>query len=190
MIEEILKKMEPYKTIHRQIEGISGGEFLKISQETFTLQNGETLKRNALVKRNTDAVVIIPETKDYRFLMVIQPRPFTKRGVTIEFPAGYVEQKETLEESAKRELEEETGYRISDMKEIAKYYQDISCSRSVIHIFHAKDAEKVTEQHLDDSEMITFMEVTQEELFELYQQGLIVDANTAFAIQYLLTLLK
>ena len=190
MIEEILKDMEPYQTTHHQIEGIDGGNFLKISKESFTLQNGEHIQREALVKRNNDAVVMIPETKQHRFLMVIQPRPFTERGVTIEFPAGYVEKEETFEESARRELEEETGYHAENMKEIASYYQDVSCSRAIIHIFHATDAQKITEQHLDDSEMITFVEVTQEELFELYHQGLIVDANTAFAIQYLLTLSK
>ncbi len=187
MIEKILEEMKPYQIVKQQTLNTLKGNFLALSQERFTLANGTTIPRECIQKKNTHAIMVIPETIEHRFVMVIQPRPFSKTGVSIEFPAGYVEQEEGLEEAAKRELEEETGYHWQEVHPITSYYQDIGCSRAQISLFHAKNCEKKTVQHLDDSEMITFIEVSFQELLELFQNGMVCDANSVTCLFYLLS---
>jgi ADP-ribose pyrophosphatase len=54
-------------------------------------------------------VNIIPVTADEQVVLVRQYRHGT-RDVTLEIPGGLVEQQDTPEEAARRELREETGY--------------------------------------------------------------------------------
>lgn len=90
------------------------------------LENGITIPREKIVKGKKDgnAAVIPPVTKEGNTILVVQPRVFTKEGVCVELPAGYVEENEDPMLAGKRELLEETGYLPEQMHLLASYYQD------------------------------------------------------------------
>lgn len=185
MTEKILDIMNQYKINKSRIINEEKGIWLKLRTSEFILNNGELLQRDIIIKPQTDAIIVIPKTISNKYLMVIQPRPSTESGVTIEFPAGYVEDGEDIIEGAKRELFEETGYDCKNIEIVKSYYQDVACSTSKITLLIADGCEKVAEQDLDESEMITFIEVTHEELMELFNNNIIIDNNSILGIYYL-----
>jgi ADP-ribose pyrophosphatase len=133
------------------------------------LNNGLTKKMDRITKAggNGDAVIIIPVTEDDRYVMIIESRPNIKNGVAIEFPAGMVDPGEEPIDAAKRELLEETGYSCENIIEIENHFQDQGCSNAIIRIYLATGCKKIKEQRLDDTESISFVEMTYDEIYDL-----------------------
>jgi ADP-ribose pyrophosphatase len=74
------------------------------------------------------AVVIAAITKDNELILVEQPRPMLSAS-TVELPAGLADIKdETILETAKRELLEETGYECKNLKIIVGGQRGLSVS--------------------------------------------------------------
>ena len=83
-IEELkVKRME---LLDKKSKFLSGERYL------VELNNGQELVREKLVKNGSDgsAAIILPLTYEGNVLLVVQPRVFTKDGVAVELPAGYV----------------------------------------------------------------------------------------------------
>lgn len=185
MIDKLESIIEKYKTVEDNlIETLDGG-FAKIEIHDFKLKNGVVLTRNVLSKKNIFSAVVIPRTREGKFVLVIQPRPTTKRTVGIEFPSGFINNNENPVEGAKREIEEETGYVCGSIEKIDTFYQDQGLSKCMITTFFADNCEKVKEQNLDFDELVEYIEVTYLELLELCSKGYITDVNTLICIRFL-----
>lgn len=106
-----------------------------------------------------DWVTIIPVLKNGRgeecFLMVEQFRHGSS-SITLEFPAGIVDEGESPEDAAKRELLEETGYRAGRVVKLGEVSPNPAFMDNLTHTFAAFDLELVSEQNLDDDEFIRF----------------------------------
>lgn len=157
--------------------------FIKIKKAEYELKCGSKVTREEIMKGNRDgsAVTIIPITSDYNVVLTVQPRVLKSNSASIEFPAGYIDDGEMPLDAAIRELEEETGYTSNDLMEIASYYQDQGCSRAFNHTFIAFDCEKTKNQNLDADEYIRYFECPLEDLDELFNDGMINDANSLIA---------
>ncbi|MBQ4031461.1 MAG: NUDIX hydrolase [Bacilli bacterium] len=170
-----------YKLVGSSYAGYIGKEIYEV-----TLANGAVKRVERIIKnkQDGDAVVIIPVTKEGKFVIIVQSRPnmIDTDGVAIEFPAGMVDPGEEFVDSARRELLEETGYTCSSLEEIEFHYQDQGCSNAVIKTFVANDCEKRENQKLDPDEMLQVLEVTLDELVELLDNGSINDASTKLGI--------
>src|SRR5215211_1416318 len=109
--------------------------------------------------------------------------------VLLEFPGGVVEDGEAPAEGVKRELLEETGYRVSRVVEVGKLYPNPAFQTNALYCFIALDAEKVSEQNLDAGEDIEVQLVPLDELIEIAKQGEFSHAlNVAVLFQALLYL--
>ena len=92
-------------------EQIAAGKWLLLNELTYEDRKGKIRTWEAAARQNcAGAVAIICTLKpSNRLILVRQYRPPVNK-LTIEFPAGLVNRGENPEETAVRELREETGY--------------------------------------------------------------------------------
>jgi ADP-ribose diphosphatase len=90
------------------------------------------------------SVLVVPVTAAGNLVMVRQYRHNLKRHV-LEFPAGIVENGESIEEAALRELLEETGYRRAAGRRLlplGAFYSLPSETNKYTHVFLAESVER------------------------------------------------
>ena len=180
----IKEYMEEMKTIKSELIA-NKGNFVNVEQYKIKLNNGKEIIREKIKKgkRDGNAVVVLPVTEEGNFVLIVQPRVFTEKGVTVEIPAGYIDEGETPEQAAMRELIEETGYTPEKLVYLTSYYQDQGCSAAYNYAYLALGCKKVSEQKLDHDEFIRFIEVNREEFEEIIKQNYIVDANSKLTLE-------
>ncbi len=86
---------------------------------------------------SSDGVLVLALTKDGDIILVRQFR-HAIRKVTLEFPAGFVDSRESPEQAAARELFEETGYRASGWVYLASGHLMVNRFGSKGHLFLAQ----------------------------------------------------
>ena len=184
-LEELKNNINELKTLEYSIDEKNDKHFLTSVPYLFTLNNGRVIPREKLLKNNLDgsAVMIAPSIKGTNeFIVTIEPRVFTKLGVAVSFPAGYIEEGENPFEAAIRELREETGYVANAYLPLDSFYQDEGISQAYNHSFLALDVEKKYDQDLDQNEIIKCMSLTLDEILEAEQMGYVSGSNTKLTL--------
>ena len=125
-----------------------------------------------------DWVNIIAVTRDGEFVMVRQYR-HAMDTVMIELCAGMCEEGETPEQSARRELLEETGYAGGEWAEIMTIGQNPSICDNITHCFLAQGVERVAGQSLDESEDIEVLLMTRDEVLKMLTDNQMLQALMA-----------
>ena len=124
------------------------------------------------VLESKDWVNVVPFLKNGKVLLVEQFR-FGVAEVTLEFPAGKVEEGQTPLEAARRELQEETGGIGTGLEPLGRCYGNPAFLNN--HCFHyvAHGVELGNEQELDADEELKHREVSPEEVDRLIASGAI-----------------
>ena len=86
------------------------------------------------------------------------------------FVGGKVEENETNEEAAYRELFEETGYLVRELIPLGAFHPSFGSTNEKIHLFQAICSEQ-RERQLDESEVINIEEIPCEQFKELIFSG-------------------
>lgn len=194
-LEELHSYLEELKTIERVKKEPKSSFFTRFFQpkpgfltsEVYEchLNCGRIIVRERLLKGKKDgsAAIIFALTKSKEVILNVEPRVSTKETVSLGFPAGYIEQGESKEEGARRELLEEHGYIASEMVLLDEFYQDEGCSSAYNQIFLALDCEKVAEQKLDEDEIVRTFLCQYDEMLELNQLGYFTSSNSKLTIE-------
>lgn len=162
-------------------EDIYDGIFLKMKRDKIALPNGENAIREYLTHPGAVAVVAILD--DGRVLLERQYRyPIAK--ACIEIPAGKLENGEDHLLCAKRELEEETGYKAKKWSYIRRIHPVISYSTELIDIYLAEDLIP-GKSHLDDEEFLDVFAAPLEQLIGWVEDGEITDVKTTISAYWL-----
>lgn len=173
----VMKKFEE-KTIHS--EPIFKGKVISLKVDDVKLPNGETGKREII--NHPGAVAVIAITENNKILFVEQYRKALERSI-VEIPAGKMEKGEEPIVTARRELEEETGYTSDDFRFVQAFATSPGFADEVIHIYVAEKLKKLDiPVDLDEDEFVELMEVSLEEAEAMVADGRIFDAKTAFAV--------
>lgn len=183
-LEELKSYLEELKTI-KVTKSKKVSSFLTVENYDYVLNNRRIISREKIMKNGSDgsSAIILPVTKENNCLLVVQPRNNTKEGVSVEFPAGYIEKNEEAIECARRELEEETGYVPEELELLSSFYQDQGCSSAYNYSYLALNCEKVKDQNLDQDEIIKYFECSFDEVIELEQLGYIKDINSLYTLE-------
>lgn len=161
---------------------IHTGRVISLQVDEVQLPNGKTSSRE-LVK-HPGAVAIIAITEDHKLVTVEQYRKALGRSI-VEIPAGKIEQGETPENTALRELEEETGYTATNLHFIQRFATSPGFADEIIYMYVAEGLKKVESQSsLDEDEFVEVKKITLHEADKLIESEEIFDAKTAFAIQW------
>jgi ADP-ribose pyrophosphatase len=150
------------------------GHFLKVTRDRIKLPDGSETQREFI--RHPGAVVILPLLPDGRVLLERQFR-YPNDRVFIEFPAGKIDPGEDPLATAKRELEEETGYTAKEWNFVCTIHNAIAYSDEHLDIFLARDLTH-GEAKLDEGEFLELFTATVPELLEMVRTGQVTDVKT------------
>ena len=128
------------------------------------------------------AVVILPLI-DPQHIVMIQNHRIAVNQVLWELPAGTIEENEFPLICAKRELEEETGFKAKNFKEQNWFFTTPGFTDEKITAFVATDLKK-TKQKLDPGEDITVEIISFTQALDMMKKGQIVDAKTILTLLY------
>lgn len=180
-----MKKFEE-KTIQTDLK--YKGRIITLQVDEVLLPNGN--KSNREIVKHPGAVAIIALTEDKKIILVEQFRKALERSI-IEIPAGKIETGEPPEETALRELEEETGYTTNKLQYIQSFATSPGFADEIIHLYFAENCVKLEEKaDLDEDEFVELMHVSLEEMESMISNKLVYDAKTAFAYLWLKNYLK
>ena len=111
------------------------GRLFRVDRDVLRMDGAaETQSREVVV--HPGAVAIVAVTPQREIVLVRQYRHAARRRV-LELPAGTREPREAPEETARRELEEETGYRARELRPCGSFLTAPGFCSERVHLFRA-----------------------------------------------------
>ena len=159
-------------------EYFKDGKWQKQVREAYDRGNGATI----LLYNKENKTVIL--TRQFRLPSFINGNP---DGLLIEACAGLLD-REDPENCIKRETEEETGYRIKDVRKIFEAYMSPGSVTEILYFFVAEysSSMKVHEgggmEH--EQENIEVLEIKFDDAMQMVRTGEVKDAKTIMLLQY------
>jgi nudix-type nucleoside diphosphatase (YffH/AdpP family) len=159
-------------------EYFKDGKWQKQVREAYDRGNGATI----LLYNKENKTVIL--TRQFRLPSFINGNP---DGLLIEACAGLLD-RDDPENCIKRETEEETGYRIKDVRKIFEAYMSPGSVTEILYFFVAEysSSMKVHEgggmEH--EQENIEVLEIKFHDAMQMISTGEIKDAKTIMLLQY------
>jgi len=167
-------------------EHVVQDEWIDFRRNDYELPNGEVIGPVYNYSKHSFSLIVATD-ENGDFICVRQYRHGIDE-VTSEFPAGAIEYKEKSDvpyitdkniiatedeafEAAKRELKEETGFVSDNWKHLLTMPANATLSNSNVHIYAAMGCRKVTGQHLDDTEFLNVLTLSEEELKKRIFEG-------------------
>ncbi|MEM2161100.1 MAG: NUDIX hydrolase [Candidatus Nitrosotenuis sp.] len=156
---------------------IYNGKILGLSLYDITVR-GRKMKREIIEHRGAAAILAFDEKG--KVILVKQHR--FGHGFVLEIPAGTLEKGERPERCAFREIQEETGYKASKITRLITYYPSVGYNREAIHCFVAKNLKKISDQALDEDEIMSVVKIDLKKLIGMIKAGKIIDSKTICAV--------
>lgn len=149
------------------------------SREAYDRGNGATI---LLYNKEAGTVIL---TRQFRLPTYVNGNP---DGMMIEACAGLLDQ-DNPEDCIRRETEEETGYKITEIQKVFEAYMSPGSVTEILYFFIAAYSKsmKVSDgggvEH--EQENIEVLEIPIQQAMEMVQSGEIKDAKTMMLLQYI-----
>lgn len=162
---------------------IHDGRVVHLSLDTVRFPDGSvgTLE----LVRHRGAAAVLPvlghvEDPDPEVLLLLQYR-YAAGGEIYEVPAGIIEPGEGWEECARRELEEETGFRAGTLVKLTTIHTTPGFTNEEIHLYAAFDLTEGTAR-TDEDEFLQVERMPLSRALELARSGEMTDAKSLVTI--------
>lgn len=168
------------------------GELRKVKYD-FRLKDGSwQAQEREVYDRGNGAVILLYNKEKGTVILTKQLRIPTwfngnTDGMMIEACAGVLDENDP-EECIRRETQEETGYKVTEVKKIIEVYMSPGSVTEIIHFFTGaySDEMKISEGGgvEGEHENIEVVEITFKEAVNMISSGEIKDAKTIILLQY------
>ena len=157
------------------------GNFLKVRRDVARLPDGSTASREFVL--HPGAAAMVPIGADERILVERQFR-YAMGEVYVEIPAGKLDAGENSLQTARRELQEETGYTAKQWAHLTRIHPAIGFSNEVMDLYLARDL-ALTGRQLDVEEFLEIEWVTLGWLMDELRSHRLPDVKTQLAVHWL-----
>jgi ADP-ribose pyrophosphatase len=148
-----MEEVIDYKIVNR--ENKYSGKF-KI--EEVTVKNGDKEFKTEVFDRGNSVGALVYNTETKKYLFTSQYRVGAE-GVMIEIVAGKIDDGEKPQDTVKREIAEEVGYKVDNILHITDMYLSPGGSKEVMALFYVEVSEKIGDGGGVDGEYIKVVEV-------------------------------
>ncbi|MEJ7860167.1 MAG: NUDIX hydrolase [Pyrinomonadaceae bacterium] len=143
------------------------------------IREGEVEYERDIISHHGSAV-IVPIFADQTIALVKQYR-YAAGKYLLEIPAGSLDENESPETGARRELEEEIGVVAGKIEKLAEFYVSPGFLTEKMFVYLATDL-RGTVQKLEEDELIEITKITFPKAFEMIRSGEIEDAKTIIGL--------
>ncbi len=159
-------------------EELFDGVLLRVKRDEVRTPSGAIAVREWV--DHPGAAVVIAQLDNSKLLFERQFR-YPMHRIFIELPAGKIDSGEHALDTAKRELQEETGYKARNWRHVGTMHPCIGYSNERIEIFFAHGLSFVG-GGLDDEEFLEVIEMSVTDAMLAIRDGDITDAKTITAL--------
>jgi len=141
------------------------GGYLKVDELTVKTRKGHNIKRE-IVRRPNAVAAIVFDTVKKKFIFVKQWRPGVA-GNIIEIVAGLIDHAgEDTRQTMIREVEEEVGYEVDNIKMLDEFYSSPGMSTEMVTLYYCEVSNQVSEGGgvEEEDEEIDIVEMTKQEM--------------------------
>jgi ADP-ribose pyrophosphatase len=153
---------------------IHEGRVVSLREDSVTLPNGRSALRE--VAEHAAVVAIVPVDAEGNVILVRQYRLPADESL-LEIPAGGVDEEESIEAAAQRELREETGYRAGKLERLTGFFVSPGYCTEFIHVFLATELIEDPADG-DEDEDISLERLSLEDAVRLIDTGGIKDGKS------------
>jgi len=164
-------------------ETVFEGPLFRVTRDRLVEPGGKEAMRD-VVRHNGSAVILaVDNSKDKKDPWMVMERQYRHAAGRFlwEVPAGKLEAGEDPLEGAKRELEEETGYRAKKWTELVEYFASPGFLGESMKVFLAEGL-MPGESRPEEDELIEMRLVKMSELLKSIEKGEIMDGKTLSSI--------
>ncbi|HVZ82855.1 MAG TPA: NUDIX hydrolase [Terracidiphilus sp.] len=151
----------------------------KVRYDTLVEPSGKQVKRNVIRHNGSVVILAVDNAKSRKDPWIVIERQYRHAANQYlwELPAGKLEPGEEAVEGAKRELEEETGYRAKKWKPLVEYFASPGFLGESMKVFLAEGL-IAGDAHPEADEQIEFRLVKLSDILKMIDKGAILDGKT------------
>lgn len=175
-------KVDELVVRHQRYDGGMSGE-----ERRLVFERGDAVAV-LLFDANARAAVLVEQFRPPTLIARRRDDPASTDGWIVELVAGMIDEGETAEQAAVREVFEETGYRIANPRPIGKFFSSPGGSDERFFLYFARIGETQRERNgggIAGEEDIKVFQLGADDLFDQLAQGAIEDPKLAIAAYWL-----
>lgn len=164
-------------------EVVYQGPLFRVLHDKLIEPNGKHSERDVIRHHGSVVILAVDATRNKMDPWIVVERQYRHAALRYlwELPAGKLNAGEDPLDGARRELEEETGYRAKKWRPLVEYYGSPGFLGESMKVFIAEDL-VAGDAHPEEDEHIEFRLVRLSELLKMIEQGKVIDGKTLTSV--------
>jgi ADP-ribose pyrophosphatase len=164
-------------------EVVYQGPLFRVQHDKIVEPDGKKNERDVIRHNGSVVILALDDSKSKTDPWIVMERQYRHAANQYlwELPAGKLEAGEPALDGAKRELEEETGYRAKKWKPLVEYYASPGFLGESMKVFLAEGLQ-AGDAHPEEDEEIELRLVKLSDVLKMIEKGAILDGKTLTSV--------